>query len=282
VDMKKVSYVTLLLILIGFTSDLKAQEAENTDDGYNEWSAKHIHESDIMYKQEIWRRMDSREPMNQPYYAFNNEITKLIVEAVKAGTLRPYWSDSLNREMSIDEFNERLIPPGTDEPGEAAPVEDLSGWGDAGAVDTATAAPTGPINFLPREISVLEIKEDLIFDKKRSRMYTDIQSIKLVVPGEKVVTGLDISIATFAYKDLVELFRSKPKEAIWFNRKNSREHKNYADAFELRLFHARLIKISNPNNNFIEDLYENRRNALLASEALEQELMEYEHNLWEY
>jgi hypothetical protein len=95
--MKKISYVSLLLILIGFSANLKAQEAENAgtaakvenaDGGYNQWSTKHIHDSDIMYKQEIWRRMDSKEPMNQPYFASGNEITKLIMDAVKAGTLK--------------------------------------------------------------------------------------------------------------------------------------------------------------------------------------------------
>jgi gliding motility associated protien GldN len=279
--MKKISYVALMLILVGLAPSVKAQEAEETDTGYNPRSTKNIHDSDIMYKQEIWRRFDSKEPMNSPYYATGNEITKLIIDAVKAGTLKPYFSDSLNKEMPLEEFDKRLIIPGVDNPADAAPVEDNSGWGPAAGT---TAAPAGPATntWFPREISVLILKEDLIFDKKRSRMYNDIQAITLVVPGEKVATALDVNVATFAYKDLVELFRSKPKEAVWFNRKNSREHKNYADAFELRLFHARLIRISNPNGSYIEDSYENRRNALLASEALEQELMEYEHNLWEY
>jgi gliding motility associated protien GldN len=277
--MKKISYVALLLI-IGLNLKAKAQEAETADTGYNPRSIKNIHESDIMYKQEIWRRLDAKEPMNQPYFATGNEITKLIIDAVLAGTLKPYWSDSLNKEMTLEDFNKKMIIPGTEEPADAAPVEDNSGWGSE---EGTTEAPVAVSNtWFPQQVSVMVLKEDLIFDKKRSRMYNDIQSIQLVVPGELVATGLDVTLATFAYRDLVELFRSKPKEAIWFNRKNSREHKNYADAFELRLFHARLIKISNPNNNYIEDLYENRRNALLASEALEQELMEYEHNLWEY
>jgi len=282
--MKKISYVALMLVLVGLAPSAKAQEAETaeaTDTGYNPRSTKNIHDSDIMYKQEVWRRFDSREPMNTPYYAVGNEITKLIIDAVKAGTLKPYWTDSLNREMPLEEFNKKLVMPGTEDPADAVPVEDNSGWGPAEGA-TATPAATGSNTWFPRDISVLIFKEDLIFDKKRSRMYNDIQAISLVVPGEKVATALDVNVATFAYKDLVELFRSKPKEAVWFNRKNSREHKNYADAFELRLFHARLIRISNPNGSYIEDDYENRRNALLASEAMEQELMEYEHNLWEF
>ena len=90
-------------------------------------------------------------------------------------------------------------------------------------------------------------------------------------------------MATFKYKDLAELFRSMPKEAIWFNRQNSREHKNLADAFELRLFSARIIKVENPDDNYIQDVYdESPKQGVMASQWLEDEIIGYEHDLWEF
>lgn len=285
--MKKICYVNVILaLLLTVSVSVWAQEG---DTGYNPHSIRNIHDSDIMYRREILRRMDGKEKQNQPYYASNNEITKIIIEAVKRAELRPYKNDSLTSKMDISEFLENLKMPGMDEPTEDAPVEEDNGWGATDPNKGAAGAAAEPKEkivvsneFLPRDVSVLELREDLIFDKKRSRMYNDILAVTLIVPGEKVATGLDRILGTFAYKDLLELFRSRPKEAIWYHPTNSREHKNYADAFELRLFKARIIKVSNPQDNRIQDIYTDPKTALLASEWVEHQLMEYEHNLWEY
>src|SRR5690606_28687775 len=164
---------------------------------------------------------------------------------------------------------------------------DAGGWGDetTETEETETAAATEEIfnEHLPNEVSILESKEDMIFDKKRSIMVYDIQSIRMIIPAEKFETGLYRPVATFRYKDLVELFRSMPEEAIWFNPQNSAQHRNLADAFELRLFNGRITKVSNPQNLEIMDIYSSsQKDGLIKSLQIEQELIEFEHNLWEF
>ena len=63
---------------------------------------------------------------------------------------------------------------------------------------------------------------------------------------------------------------------------NQAQHKNMADAFDLRLFQARLIKQSNANDAFLTDIHGGERQGLVKSQQLEYKLMEFEHNLWEY
>jgi len=105
----------------------------------------------------------------------------------------------------------------------------------------------------------------------------------LVIPADQYPSGLEKTVATFKYKDLAELFMSMPKEAIWFNRQNSREHKNLADAFDLRLFSSRIIKVENPENNHITDVYsETPKQGVMASQWLEDEIIGFEHDLWEF
>jgi hypothetical protein len=177
--------------------------------------------------------------------------------------------------------------------GNAAGVDD--GWGNstaapaAGANKGTTAAPatTGTstasavAEYFARDLTTIEIKEDYIFDKQRSRAYNNIQSITIIIPAEKTVRGFDVPVASFKYKDLDKYFRSNPK-CIWYNFKNVAQHKNMADAFDLRLFTARIIKQSNPSDSYLVDIYKGDKEGLRASELLEQRLMEYEHNLWEY
>jgi len=308
-NLRKVLSASLLLLAGSYTGVI-AQEDNSR--GYNPNSLRPIHESDIMFKRTVWRRMDLNEKQNRPFFATNAEITRFIINAVKAGLLQPYANDSLTVKLPLEKFIENLQVPtanaGLSEEEKKAGFKDESdsGWGAAEPAPSPTPAAKGkkgkkgaaatepapvvqapapkPVimnEFLPQELKTLEIKEDIIFDKQRSRMYYDIQSFTIVIPGDKFETGLDKQVASFKYKDLAKLFKDDPK-AIWFNSQNNKEHKNLADAFDLRLHHARIVKISNPDDAFLVDIYEGGRKGLIASEQLEEQLMEFEHNLWEF
>lgn len=144
------------------------------------------------------------------------------------------------------------------------------------------ALPTDE-EFFPDQLSVLEIKEDWVFDKKRSRLYNDIQVITIVLPADvNTATGLEVPIASFKYSDLARLFRSDPEKYIWYNAYNMAEHKNLADAFDLRLFHGPIVKTANPRDQSFIDMYKGEKEGIRKAMQYEQELMELEHGLWEY
>ncbi|HTF81404.1 MAG TPA: gliding motility protein GldN, partial [Cytophagales bacterium] len=145
----------------------------------------------------------------------------------------------------------------------------------------ATAAPAGPAYFEPKDLFLIQITEDFIFDKQRSRAYWDIQSIQIIVPAE-LNQKVDLPAGTFKYKDLVDVFKKDPR-ALWFNPENDQEHRNMAHAFDLRLFSSYLVKVSNPDDAYLADIYNtNEKEGLLASYWKANEMMEYEHNLWEF
>jgi gliding motility associated protien GldN len=291
--MKKLCYVLAFasFLVIGGTQSSYAQEVAS---GYNPNSVRPIHDSDIMYKKRVWRRMDLEEKQNRPFFAFNNEITKIIIEAVKQGVLHPYANDSLKTRMSKEQFLENLEIPQSgyqsDEPAGADDGWGSSGWGDepdAKDKNGQAAGENGSASdgyFFSKNVSILEIMEDMVFDKKRSRLYFDIQAIKLIIPPQYFPeTGLLREVGVFRYKDLVELFRSMPQEAIWYNPQNQAAHRNLADAFELRLFNARIVKVGNPQDQFLVDIYnQSPKDGIMASMRIEQQLMEDEHNLWEF
>jgi len=79
-----------------------------------------------------------------------------------------------------------------------------------------------------------------------------------------------------------KVFRDNPK-ALWFNPYNDAEHRNLEHAFELRLFSSYLIKISNPSDEYLVDTYGgDPKTGIMASQWKAFELLEYEHNLWEF
>ncbi|RZJ58427.1 MAG: gliding motility protein GldN [Hymenobacter sp.] len=151
----------------------------------------------------------------------------------------------------------------------------------------AAAPPPPPATTAPyryKDIYQMELSEEMIFDKKRSRMYHQIKTISLKLPStlQANVSGLEKNIATFKYSDLVKVFRNNPQTAIWFNAQNDAQHKNLADAFELWLFNSYITKVSNPANDDLASQYGGEREGLLAAQQTAADLVEYEYNLWSF
>jgi len=286
-------------------------------------------------------------------FSKNNEITRYLLEAAKAGLIDAYTNDSCATKITSEELHKRILIPnqtaGLSEEELAAgfgqPAKADDGWGTTAKPDAtkqaATSADDGwgntkkdtkpeaaaeddgwgppkkkstkkkgkteiakeepPVveqpkvdttfqtqvavteeEYFPEQLNILEIKEDWTFDKKRSRLYNDIQTLSIILPSEQTATGLELPVASFRYKDVERLFRSDPKKYIWYNTHNTAQNKNLADAFDLRLFYGRITKFSNATDKAFLDIYNGEKEALIKSLNYEQELMELEHGLWEY
>ncbi len=282
--------------------------AQEMEEQYNPNSIDPIAKYEHHFKKRVWRIIDLTEPQNKGFFAKNNELSKFLIEAVQSGALDENLYEAvgvLERKLSRTQFENSLqkteaLKPDPWDPdfdyyaGEYVeyqgsiyvsqsdgtlgirPGEDDFYWAEdksAGKAEYYTAT----------EITKLELVEDMIFDKRRGRLYYDIQAINLVLDGQYSAQGVDIPLVQFRYKDLVKLFRSRPNDALWFNRQNSAEHRNFADAFLLRLFQGTLTKVENPEDRSIAEIYNKHElEKALGAEWMEMELMEKEHHLWEF
>lgn len=266
-------------------------EGSNPYAEYNKNSLKPIPEPTILFRKRIWRQIYLKESKNKPLFARDKEITKFIVEGVKEGILQPYTDETFLKEMSKEQFLENLKLPkeeGLSEQEKALGfTNEDSGWGDSQA-----ATPTSPEQgkekekeveyFFPNQITTLELVEDLIFNKVNSSFVNDVQAITLILPEHLFPTGLRRIVGTFKYKDLAAYLDNKPKEALWINVKNSAGNMKMTEAIELRLFDSRIVKVENPDNLTVDDIYNKTPNASLqASKQLEEELIELDYFLWE-
>jgi gliding motility associated protien GldN len=226
-----------------------------------------------MFRKTVWRFLDMNEKQNRNFMSVNKEITTLIIEYIKLGKLKAYYSDSLDdgRILTEAEFAQNLMDPGNQMP-------DTVGMTAEEKKQIMSVDRT--IN--PKQLTLIGLKEDVIFDKRRSRFYYDIMSLTIYIPAAMNPRGFNQPVATVKYKDVVELFK-KDNRAIWFNRDNDAEHRNFADAFDLRLFASYIYKVSNPDNELIVDTYGGDLKAgRYGSEKVALDLMEFEHNLWEF
>ncbi len=274
---------------------------------YNPNSINPIPRYEQLYKLRVWRKIDLREKQNKGFFSNNGEITKLMIDAVRSGEIPAvYNSDSLTSVMTREQFEEKLIitkgavlpawdPAATYYIGDAV---SFNGKNYESAIDNnvginPASPPAGEwvpsqqgkdITVLPRDVYMLTLVEDVIFDRRRSRLYYDIQAIEM--QAFDMNTSTFKSLGWLKYKDLEKVFRNNPAKAVWFNRQNTAENKNYADAFLLRLFRGVIHKIENPDDETIEDTYRNNGRpyyeSVWAREWAEMMLMEKEHNLWEF
>ncbi|MDX2188876.1 MAG: gliding motility protein GldN [Bacteroidota bacterium] len=242
-------------------------------DNYNKYSVHPVLDKDIMFKKTVWRRLDMKEKQNKGFMSTNHEIPTIILEYIKLGKLKPYKTDSLEEGavLTDEQFKSNIADPNNIMPDTAgmSPEEKAQIMGQSRDID-------------PKQLTLIDIKEDVLFDKKRSRMYYDIIAITVYIPAAMNPRGFNQPVASVKYKDLAELFK-KDNRAVWFNRENDAEHKNFTDAFDLRLFSSFIIKVSNPNDELIVDTYGGDPKAgRYGSEKAASDMMEYEHNLWEF
>jgi hypothetical protein len=227
------------------------------------------------------------------------------MKAVRSGELADiYANDSITTKKSKEDFEKDMVAQQGATLQGWVPTQDyfqgdqvtLNGKNFEAVVDNKGKNPTTSANewqstragmattYLPQEIFKLVLVEDMIFDKRRSRLYYDMLAIEFQAFDQN--TGTFKSLGWFKYKDLEKLFRNHVNDAVWFNRYNTAENKNYADAFLLRLFHGTIDRVENPDNDRIQDTYAANgrpyKEAVWATEWEEMRLMEKEHNLWEY
>ena len=335
---------TFAALVAGLSLSVSASAQEQATTASSTGSKRPIPTSDQMFRKSIWRAIDLREKQNKPMFSEGQEITRVIMDAVRRGELVAYKGDSLTSTYKPEEVSTRMsyadkgMELSAEEKAAGFTEKDLGGGGDGwgggaasgggggdgwgasakkgaakskpklvakkdatgkvmkdkkgktimvpapAAVAAAPVLPAGSFEYRPKDLYQLELKEDMIFDKKRSRMYHDIKTITLLVPSTLAqnTSGIETPVATFKYSDLVKVFRAHPENAIWFNSQNDAQHKNLADAFELWLFNSYITKVSNAADSRLDDLYGGGQQGILAAQQTASDLIEYEYNLWSF
>ena len=269
-----------------------------------------IPEYDQLYRVRLWRKVDLREKQNKGFYAIEREVTKFILDGINSGELKLYSDQNLTlEEEDVSGLMTRKGAAETNpfdnavsyENGEMVSYEgkyyrfispnstygvlptDIFYWGEVDVEETK-----GQL-WSARDIAELEIIEDAIFDKVRSRLFYDIEAIRLKIPGDVRYSydpnagenALALPLGYVDYDEVEALFRSR-EDAKWVNRYNPKEWKNFADAFLLRLFTGPIVKYENPDDEYISNMFRSHFEAVMEMSRYEMYLMEREHNLWEY
>ncbi len=282
--MKRIILVLLSWSLFSLINDAEAQVNPPRDAVYDKQhiaerapvELSHIREADVIWVKRIWRVIDLRERLNQPFYYpefprkdWRNLIT-VLMDALKEGTIEAYDASSPTDEflvpLTYQDIEKRINKADTIRERRPDPPYDF--------YDTVIAR-----RFSPMDVKLFRVKEDWVFDKQRSVFEARILGIC------PVRDNYDSYGQWRGYDPLFWIYfpdvRKILAQAEVFNQQNNGQRLSYDDLFMKRMFSSYIYKEDNVYDRKIGD-YVSGLDALLESERIKEEMFRWETDLWEY
>jgi len=245
---------------------------------------ENLREDDAVYREKVWREIDTREKMNLPFrYSAsddngNQRFISILFKAIQDGpdnggvTVFSNIDDRFTTPMTVSEVAEKIS-------GGAVQVPITDSLGNVTSYKTVTAE----VNL--DSFYKFIIKEEVIFDKESSRLFWRILGI---APVKNVITSAGVNLGETAlfwvyYPDMRPIFA---KYEV-YNGKNFGARMSWEELFESRMFYGRIIKstLDNPFDQYLSEqqgLKDNRILQLLEGENIKDRIFNYEQNLWSY
>ena len=232
-----------------------------------------IRRADVMWQKRIWRVIDFREKMNQPFY-FPIEahggwrsFFQIVIDGLKEGEITAYDISSTDEFLAPITYNE-VVARQTDSTHRvlSRPYPPYDEY------DTVIYS-----NFDPTKVMQLRVKEDWYFDKQRSQMMVRIIGLCPVMMQDRDGEEIPQPLFWIYFPEA----RNVLAKAQMYNRFNDAEKRTYDEIFWKRMFSSYIYKESNVFDRRISE-YAEGIDALFEAERIKTNLLNFEHELWEF
>lgn len=281
---KLFSKFVISLLFVALCSTAFAQENKVLDGAFIKETAPtkrvvpytHIREGDVMYYKRLVRRIDLKQKINLPLYYPDRPIKEIgyvrmplieiIRQGVNEGTLIAYEREDFQQPLTKSEAEGKLSQTITID------VEDpVTG-------QFVTETRNEPIT--PDKIIGYELKEDWIFDRERSVLEVRIigmQPIYMAINDDGTDRGPAGSYWIY-FPEARYVFANHEV----YNPSNDAARLTFEDYFRKRIFSSYIVSETNVYSNRLLEEYTSGIDRLLESRKIEEEIIYFEHDLWQY
>jgi gliding motility associated protien GldN len=236
-----------------------------------------IREDDAVYKQRVWREIDTREKMNLPFrYSAKEDngdqrFISILYEAIQSGDITAFSGDDDRFTTPLTKEQVAQVVMGGND---TVPVTNLEGEVVKYEVRQKMIEPDSIYRF--------RIKEEWIFDKETSRMVVRILGIAPVMM-KYTSTGIPVGDVTLFWAYYPDLRPTLAKYEV-YNGKNYAGRMTWEELFESRFFSSRITKstIDNPFDQSLAGFIKDPLFRLLEGENIKDKIFNYEQDLWSY
>lgn len=229
-----------------------------------------IRESDIAWQKRVWRVIETREKMNLPFRYPTKPLFTIFTEMIENGDVTVFEDEKFTEPLTFEDVTAKLS-----------------------STDTVTAfnydTYVEEIKIVKNDINPLDVnkyrlKEIYFFDEESSTMKVRILGIAPIKDDLDDEGRLKYSRPLFwIYYPEARNYLAKH---VVFNDMNDAAPMTWSDLFEKRYFASFIMKRSNVLDYRVSDMYKDYDRAgidqLLESQRITNELLNFEHDLWEY
>lgn len=237
---------------------------------------EHLRDDDNLWSEFLWREIDAREKVNQSFmYPGKDDngdqrFFSIMLNAIKNDSVTAFSAD-----------NDRFTTPLTND---QVFNQTAGSYDTVDVPDPVSGAVERVITKKPRfssdSVYTFRIKEQVIFDKEASRLFTRIIGIAPI--AKQVIGGKSTPRILFwiYYPDL----RKTLAKVDVYNPKNNSSRMTWEELFESRFFSSYLIKSSanNPGDRYLNAMIKDPLFRLLEGENIKTRIFNYEQDLWQY
>ncbi len=268
-------------------SDTLVRKSLRNDNAYDKSSVnartpleyEHLRVDDALFAEKVWRELDLREKMNQPFrYEAESDngsqmFVNMLLKAVNSGQVTAFADDRFSTPMTAPEIQQLTV-------GSADTVPQV----DPNDPSKVIRYVVTRASFDAKSVVKLRIKEEWVFDREASRYFCRILGIAPLktqyFPNGQERPGSTPMFWVY-YPDLRPIL---VKYEVYNPKNMGNSRMTWEELFESRMFSSYITKstLDNAANRTIRTVIKDPILALLEGENIKDKMFNYEQDLWSY